>query len=901
MVEPGRPNPEDLLARVQQEERQALRGRLKIFFGASPGVGKTFAMLEAARLQRQDSTDVVVGVVETHGRQETEALLEGMEVLPRREVLHRGITLQEFDLDAALARRPQLLLVDELAHTNAPGSRHAKRWQDVFELVDAGIHVYTTLNVQHLESLNDVVAQITGVVVRETLPDSVLDQADDIELVDLPVDDLRKRMEEGKVYVPDQAHRAMSGFFRPGNLIALRELALRRTADRVDAQMRLYRRDHSIRSNWPVTERLIVSIGPSPFSAKLIRSAKRIAERLGAEWIVAYVETPSQAAANEQTRHRVQSALRLADRMGAETVTLVGGDVADTLLAYARSRNVSRIVLGKRAGPLWKRLWKGSVFDDLVARSGDIEIIAISGEAEVPGQTDQTPASKTPKEWRQIAWAIVTVVGITALCIPLRAALEPVNLVMFYLLGVISVAMRSSRRVSLLTCVLSVAAFDVFCVPPYLTFAVSDYEYIVTFAVMLLVAVLIASLTVRIRLQADHAVQRETRTQALYRLTRTLSQEASAREAARSATKIAEEVFGTRAVLFLPGNDGKISFCLSTTEDSPLPASEKAIAQWVFDRGQKAGKGQDTLPGASAIYLPLKGTQGQVGVLGLVTDESGQLDSPEQFRLLEVFASQTALAIERAQAAAAAKDAQLRAEAEQIRSGLLSTVSHDLRTPLATITGAASSLRSQAGQLDENTRQELLDSIESEAYRLSRLVSNLLEMTRLEGGSVEVKREWYPVEELLGAALNRLERVLEGRTVSTSVDPHVMVSVDGVLFEQVFWNVLENATKYTPAGSPLSIAAWAEGQREQSVVVIEVSDSGPGFVPGEENLVWEKFYRGRNAGVRGAGLGLPICRAIVMAHGGTIQAVNRPEGGGMIRIRLPQPGPCPEVPLAEHQ
>jgi two-component system sensor histidine kinase KdpD len=893
VVEPGRPNPDDLLARVQQEERRAARGRLKIFFGASPGVGKTFSMLETARQQRHAGIDVVVGVVEAHGRQETEALLEGMEVVPQREVAHRGITLKEFDLDAALARRPGLLLVDELAHTNAPGSRHAKRWQDVFELIDAGIDVCTTLNVQHLDSLNDVVAQITGVVVRETVPDSVLDQADDIELIDLPVEELRKRMEEGKVYVPDQAQRAMTGFFRPGNLIALRELALRRTADRVDAQMRLYRRDHSIRSSWPVSERLIVSVGPSPFSAKLIRSAKRIAERLDAEWIVAYVETPAQAGASEETRRRVQSALRLGDRMGAETVTLTGPNVAEALLDYARSRNVSRIVLGKQAGPLWKRLWRGSVFDDLVAKSGDIEIIAISGETEASMPPTPQVARAEPFPWREMAWAAAIVALTTAVSIPLRGALNPVNLAMFYFLGVVAVAMRSSRGVALFACVLSVAAFDLFCVPPYLTFAVSDYEYLLTFAVMLIVAGLIASLTIRIRLQAEHASQREARTQALYRLTRQLSSETRWMEAARAATTIAREVFGTRIVLFFPEENGKISFDQRTTDDLPVPASEAGIAQWVFDHGQKAGKGTDTLPGASAIYLPLKGSQGQVGVLAVVPAESAHLDSPEQFHLLEIFASQTALAIERAQAAIAAREAQLRAETEQMRSGLLSAVSHDLRTPLAAITGAASSLRSQSQQLSEDTRHELLESIESEADRLSRLVNNLLEMTRLDSGSVQVRREWYPLEELTGAALTRLDRVLEGRNVTTSLPPDLMVSVDAVLFEQVLWNLLENASKYTPPGSPISISA-REQNRE---VVIEISDSGPGFAPGEESLIWDKFYRGRAAGARGAGLGLPICRAIVTAHGGRIDATNHPEGGAVIRIRLPQPGPPPEVPV----
>lgn len=893
LVEPGRPNPDEVLKRVQEQTRQASRGRLKIFFGAAPGVGKTYAMLEAARLQKQAGGDVVAGIVETHGRQETEALLEGLEMLPRRAVAYRGTTLQEFDLDGALARRPGLLLVDELAHTNAPGSRHVKRWQDVLELIDAGIDVYTTLNVQHLDSLNDVVAQITGVAVRETLPDSVLDQADDIELIDLPVEELRKRMEEGKVYVPEQAKRAMSAFFRRGNLIALRELALRRTADRVDAQMRMYRRDHAIRSTWPVKERLIVSIGPSPFSAKLIRSAKRIADRLGAEWIVAYVETPGQAAAGEETRLRVLSSLRLAEQLGAETVTLTGSNVADCVLNYARSRNASRILLGKQVGPLWRRVFRGSVFDELIAKSGDMDVIAISGEPEAPAAEAGVAAPERSWEWRELVNATALCASVTLVSLPLRSVLNPVNLAMFYLLGVVAVAMRSSRRVAFFASFLSVGAFDFFCVPPYLTFGVADYEYILTFAVMLTVALVISSLTIRIRLQAVHAAEREARTNALHKLSSALSGEMRSMEVARTATHIASDVFGARIVLFFP-DEGKISFRRRTTDDLPVPIGEEAIAQWVFDHGKKAGKGTDTLPGANAFYLPLRGSQSVLGVLAVVPSESARLDSPEQLRLLEIFASQTAIAIERTQAALAARDAQLRAETEEIRSSLLSAVSHDLRTPLAAITGAASSLRWQRHQMSEATQQELLDSIEQEADRLGRLVTNLLEMTRLESGGVPVKREWHPLEEIVGAALTRVERLLEGRPVRTDLPSDLMVSADDVLLEQLIWNVLENAAKYTPEGSPITIAAHAQ----DGGVNIEISDSGPGFAPGEEHRIWDKFYRGRTEGTRGAGLGLAICRAIAAAHGGRIEAENRPQGGALIRIWLPDAGKPPEAPDA---
>lgn len=892
MVEHQRPNPEDLLARVSEESRSRQRGNLKIFFGAAPGVGKTYAMLEAARLRQKGGADVVVGVVETHGRPETEALLEGLEILPRRKVQHRGIWLAEFDLDAALARRPGLLLVDELAHTNAPGSRHAKRWQDVMELLDAGIDVYTTLNVQHLDSLNDVVAQITGVVVRETLPDSVLDQAGEIELVDLPVEELRKRLEEGKVYVPEQAQRAMESFFRPGNLNALRELALRRTADRVDAQMRLYRRDHSIRSTWPVKERLMVSIGPSPFSAKLIRSAKRIAERLGAEWIVVYVETPEQADTDEETRLRVMSALRLAEQLGAETATLTGASVADSLLSYARSRNVSRILLGKQAGPLWRRLLRGSVFDDLIAKSGDMDVIAVSGEPEAPLPKPPALARLRSIEWRHFAAAAGMVALVTLASLPLRGVLNPINLVMFYLLGVVAVAMRFSRRVAFFASILSVAAFDFFCVPPHLTFDVADFEYLFTFAAMLTVAILISSLTVRIRMQAVHAAEREARTQAIYKLTRELSGASGSMEAGCIATSLIGEFFGVKAVLFFPDESGRISFQRRTTDELPVPRTEEPIAQWVFDNAKEAGKGTETLPGATALYLPLKGARSVLGVLAVIPGTTSRIDSPEQIRLLDVFAAQTGLALERAKAAAAAREAQLKAEAEQMRSDLLSAVSHDLRTPLAAITGAASSLLSQGRQMSEATRQELLESIEQEAERLGRLVNNLLEMTRLESGKVTAKREWHPLEEIVGAALTRLERTLSGREVSTAFPDGLLIHADDVLLEQVIWNVLENAARYSPQGSPITLTA----RRENEGVTIEIADCGPGFAPGEEKLIWEKFYRGRREGTRGAGLGLAICRAVVAAHGGRIEAENRPQGGAMIRIWLPNDGAPPEAP-----
>ncbi len=865
-----RPNPDELLARVAAADRQEKRGHLKVFFGASPGVGKTFAMLEAARRQREAGVDVLVGVVETHRRAETMALLEGFAVLPRKAVAHRGVTLEEFDLDAALARHPELLLVDELAHTNAPGSRHVKRWQDVMELVDAGINVYTTLNVQHLDSLNDVVAQVTGVTVRETLPDSVLDQADEIELIDLPIEELLRRLEEGKVYIPDQAERARQSFFRPGNLNALREMALRRTADRVDAQLRHYRNDHAIDSTWPVMERLLVCIGPSPFSAKLIRAAKRLADRLHAEWMVAFVETPAYAQLPEERRASLLASLRLAEQLGAKTVRLTGSNAAAALLQYARSKNVSKIVIGRQAAPLWRRLWRGSVLDDLIELSSDIEIYAISGE---PGPVERfRPAKAKAPHWSEWATATAAVAIASVVAMMLRGALAATNLAMLFLLAIVAVAMRSSRRVAFFTAFLAVAAFDFFCVPPYFTFSVTDYEYVVTFGVMLAVGLIISGLTVRIRRQAEHAVAREAETQALYQLTKDLAGETRLFEVARRAGQITSEIFGGAVVIFLPEDDGKISFRRRTTDHLPVPQSEAGIAQWVFDHGQKAGKGEDTLPGATAVYLPL----GRVGVMAVLSD---QAQTPERLHLLDVFARQTALALERA----ANQDAAAQMKTEQMRSSLLSAVSHDLRTPLASITGAATSLLEHGEQFDAATSRGLVESIAEEAARLERLVNNLLEMTKLESGAV-ARRDWHPLEEIVGAALTRLEPALAGREVKTDLPAELpLLWVDDVLIEQVLINLVENAVKYTPAGSPIEVAA----KREGDWVEVEVRDRGPGLPAGEEDRMFEKFVRGTGENARGAGLGLAIVKAIVTAHGGTIEARRREGGGAVIHWRLP--------------
>jgi len=886
-----RPDPEVLLARAKDEEARKTRGRLKLFFGAAAGVGKTYAMLEAARELEADGVDVVVGYVETHGRAETEALLDGLEILPPRLVPYRGTTLKEFDLDAALVRRPTVILVDELAHSNTEGSRHAKRWQDVLELLDAGINAYTTINVQHLESLNDLVAKITGVVVRETVPDSVLERADEIELVDLPPDELIQRLQEGKVYVPQQAQEAMRSFFRKGNLIALRELALRRTADRVDAQMQAYMRDHAIAKTWPVAERVLVCISPSPQAVQLVRAGRRLATRLGAEWVVAFVETPAAAKMAQPDRDRVVQTLRLAEQLGAETVTLSGPTMSEELLAYARARNVSKIVIGKPVRSLWKRIVLGSIVDALVRGSGEIDIYVVSGEKEVAAPK---PARRRPEraDWPGYAEALVVVAASSGIAWLMFPYFGLSNLIMVYLLGVVAVAARRGRGPTVLTSVLSVATFDFFFVPPFFSFAVSDTQYLVTFAVMLVVALVISGLTVRIRAQADAARHRERRTAALYGMSRELANTRGVDSLLAIAVRHIVEVFPAEVSVLLPDATGRLAARSVPAATLGTDTAEQAVAQWVFEHRELAGRGTATLPGAAALHVPLIGSRGAVGVLGVKPAEAHVFDSPEQLHLLETFANQTALAIERAALAEEAQASQLRMETERLRNSLLSSVSHDLRTPLATITGAATTILEAESPLDQRTQHELLESIRDEADRLNRLVHNLLEMTRLESGALELRREWHSLEEVVGAALSRLAKGLGSRRVTLSIPPDLpLVSIDDVLIEQVFVNLLDNALKYTPPDSAIRIIVTATDQS----ITAEVADHGPGLPKGQEARVFDKFYRAAADGRRGAGLGLAICRGIILAHDGRIWAHNLPEGGVAFLFTLPLSGARPRI------
>jgi two-component system sensor histidine kinase KdpD len=895
-MENRRPDPDELLARVQQQEARSRRGRLKIFFGAAAGVGKTYAMLETAKARQAEGVDVVVGYVEPHNRPETEALMAGLDVIPPRLVEYRGTTLREFDLDAALARMPTLILVDELAHTNAPGSRHAKRWQDVEELLDAGISVYTTVNVQHLESLNDVVAQITGTIVRETIPDTLLEEADEVEMVDVSPDELLIRLREGKVYLPQQAENAIQNFFRKGNLMALRELALRRTAERVDEQMQVYRQDKAVAQIWPAGERIMVCISPSPLSSRLVRAAKRMATGLHAEWITVYVETPQSGKLSEADRNRVVQTLRLAEQLGADTVSLSGHNVTEEVLNYARKQNVTKIIVGKPTHPAWRDLLFGSVLNDFVRKSGSIDVYVISGEVDTPQPSRPQPTMGRAVHWRLHARALGVVIistFIAALTFPLDFA--PANLIMVYLVGVVYVASHYGRGPSVLASVLSVVAFDFFFVPPYLTFAVSDTQYIITFAVMLLVALTISNMTTRIKEQAEAARERERRTTSLYEMSREFASNSEVDELARIAARHIENLFESQVVVLLPGENSKFRVHGSEASAKKLTEQELAVAHWAYDHGQVAGLGTQTLPGSHGIYLPLRTPQGKTGILGVYPSQPGRLPSPDQIHLLETFANQTALAIERARLNEETERAQVQIETERLRNSLLSSVSHDLRTPLAAITGAASGLL-QRESLDPRGR-ELAQIAYEEAERLNRLLSNLLEMTRLESGSVKVEKEWQPLEEVVGTTLLRLEKLVGDYRLTTHLpDDLPLVPIDAVLIEQVLVNLLENAVKYTPAESPIDLSAWVEDQE----VIVEVADRGPGLPVGDVERIFDKFYRVRPTTASGVGLGLAICRAVIEAHGGRIWAGNRAGGGAVFRFTLPLDGEPPQIDM-EHE
>lgn len=882
MVEESqRPDPDSLLALANEKPR----GQLKVFFGACAGVGKTFAMLQEAQRLRATGLDVLVGVVETHGRKETEALLPGLSLLPPKRIQHRGRLVQEFDLDAALARHPALILMDELAHSNATGSRHPKRWQDIDELLDAGIDVFTTVNVQHLESLNDVVSGVTGIIIRETVPDRLFDDATEVVLVDLPPDSLRQRLKEGKVYIPGQAERAIEHFFRKGNLIALRELALRRTADRVDDQMREYRDDQGVHRVWHTRDALVLCIGHGGGNEKLVRVASRLAARLGCIWHAVYVETPRLHRLPEGQRRAILRSLKLAQELGAETATLSDPQEEKAILRYAREHRLGKVLMGRRKEQRWKL---GGSFADRLARIGpdlDLMIIGLEDAPAIPSRKEhdaRTFAEKFRRQLQGCAVAVALCTLITLFSQWLIPAFDQANLVMVYLLGVVIVALFYGRWPSALAAVINVASFDLFFVQPRGSLAVTDAQYLVTFAVMLIVGILIGNLTAGVRYQARIARHREQRAQHLYEMSKGLSQALTPDAIAQTSRHFISSSLHAKTAVLLPQENGGLAPAAS--DEGASIVVDDAIARWSFDKQMPAGAGTDTLAGVPYQLLPLVASGQSRGLLAVEPTNARQLMVPEQQRLLQTFTVLVANALERLDLAASAESARLDAEREQLRNSLLSALSHDLRTPLTVLFGQAEILTLDLAS-EGSKHAPQANQIRQQVLSTTRLVNNLLDMARIQSGGFNLRKEWQSVEEIIGSALRMLETVLSSHEIKIELPEELLlVNCDGSLIERVFINLLENAHKYAGSGATIGIRATPQ----QEWLEMEVWDNGPGIMSGGERAIFDKFSRGnKESAIPGVGLGLAICRAIIEVHDGEIWAENGPNGGARFRFRLP--------------
>ncbi|MGY5778407.1 DUF4118 domain-containing protein [Rhizobium sp. LEGMi135b] len=890
----SRPSPDALLEKARAETR----GRLKIFLGAAPGVGKTYEMLMSGRAKIADGVDVVVGVVETHGRRETQALLEGFEIVPRVNVDYKGRALEEMDLDAILKRRPELVLVDELAHTNAHGSRHPKRYLDVKELLDRGIDVYTTLNIQHVESLNDVVSQITRIRVRETVPDSIIDLADDVEIIDLTPDDLIKRLHDGKVYVSKTAERALTNYFTPGNLTALRELALRRTAQRVDDQLLTHMQAHAIQGPWAAGERVLVSIDHHPRSAALVRYAARMASRLRAPWAAVYVETNRSISLTEAQRDTIAATLRLAEQLGGEAITLPGREVAEELLRHSASNNVTHIVIGSPKIGSWRDWSRRSVSYDLIRRAGDISVHVISGsdaDGEAARRGVKVAPSPPPFQLRGYILATLYVAIALGFCVILDQVLDVRNLALVFLMAVLASAVTQGLRPALYSCILGALAFNFFFLPPRYTLTISDPESVLAFFFFLGVAVIASNLTATVQRQAAAARQRARTTEDLYLFSKKLAGTGTLDDVLWATAFQLASMLKLRVVLLLPER-GTIAVKAGYPPDDTLDDADIAAARWAWEHNHAAGRGADTLPGAKRLYVPLRTGRTAVGVIGLDSDRrDGPLLTPEQQRLLDALADQAALAIERVQLVADVDRAKLAVEADRLRSALLTSISHDLKTPLAAILGAAGTLRDYLETLPHEDRVDLLSTVIDESERLNRFIANLLDMTKIESGAMEPNYALHYAGDIVGSALRRAAKILIHHRVDVQMPVDLpMVKVDPVLFEQVLFNLLDNAAKYAPEGSAIRLEAWADIDN----IVFRVMDEGQGIPPADLERVFDTFYRVRKGDqVRaGTGLGLSICRGFIEAMGGAIAAGNRTDRqGAVFTIRLPKPTDVPKL------
>ena len=876
-----RPDPDALLASLQREEARARRGHLKVYLGMCPGVGKTYAMLRAAQQERAGGTDVVVGVVETHGRVETQSLLNGLTVIPRREIEYRGTRLSETDLEAVLARRPKLVLMDELAHTNAPGSRHTKRWQDVVELLEAGIDVFTTLNVQHVESRADAVRQITGATVHETVPDSVLDLADELELLDLTPETLRERLRDGKVYLAERAATAQENFFRESNLTALRELALRYTAERVDRQLRQLRAGTALQTVWRSGERLLVAVGPSPFSTQLVRWTRRLAAAQGAPWIAVHIESSTPLSAADQ--QLLDRNLSLARELGAEIVVTHDDDVATALVRIALQHNATQIVIGKPRLRRWTDpLRGGTLVDRLIRLGGNIDIYVVPAETEKRRRNlldfDRSLRS-SPQEYGSAA-GLVAAITLLGLLLPTDTYLA-VGLV--YLLGVIVLSLRVGRGPVLAAGVLSALTWDFLFIPPRFTFYISKIEDVTLFGTYFAVALVTGHLTSRIRAQSLNERLREERATALFELTRALAEARTLDEAVFAALRQADELFEAKTTLLLA--DGSGGTMPHYAGSFALDEKERGVADWVFSNRRPAGRFTDTLPGSAAFYLPLVREDRAVGVLGLAPTKDRTLTLAQR-DLLETFARQLALSVEREHLREAGEREKLLAESDKLHRVLLDSVSHELRTPLAVITGSLENLPEAGAE----ARTALITEARTAARRLNRLVGNLLDQTRLESGALKPRLDWCDARDLVNAAVEGVRDALANHPLEIVIPGDMPpLRADFALMEQVLANMLLNAARHTPTDTSIFLTAGLErgGQR----VYFTVADNGPGFPLEMKERLFKKFERGDAAKAGGLGLGLSIVRGFVVAQGGDIAVGENPGGGAVFTIYLPYSAP----------
>lgn len=876
-----------------------MEGKLTIFLGAAAGVGKTYAMLEAALVRLTEGTDVVVGLVETHGRVDTEAMLNGLTVIPKKTLKYKDENFSEFDLDAVLVRCPQIVLIDELAHTNAKGSRHKKRYMDVKELLSAGINVYATLNIQDIETFNDIVTQITGIEIRETVPDKVLETAYQIQLIDIPPEELIQRFEEGKVYVPEYSAEEMKRFFRPGNINALRELALRYTAQRVERQLESYMRVHGINGPWPTGEKILVCISSSPFSALLIRAAKRMADQVQGEWFAVHVETLQRFPNSEAEKDSLARNFCLAEELGAEIISLTGNNVGKEILELARKRNVSQIIIGKPEHSRFGDLIRGSIVDNVIRDSYGISIHVIPGrQQEVESSYNSTEKfgegvgtrSHQKKSGFPLSipylTSILMIVVLTVVISQVSSFLGLVNISLLYLLPVLISAALWGTHPGIFTAVMGTIIFDLLYVSPIFSFIVTDLRYLISFAIFILVGFIIGTLSIRLKSQINYSRNRQNRISALYALSRDIAAVDNLDAVLDCIVNNASNTLEGQVVLLLPDERAQLALKRDSGLTTFLNEDELKVATWVFERGQNAGKGTETLGSAAALYLPLITEQGTQGVLGIYFNERDTQFDAERMHLIEAFSGLAAMAINRIKLAEQARETLTLVESERLRTSLFNSLSHDLRTPLASIIGAVTGLLEDKNVVySPEVRDELLKTILHGAQRMNRFVSNLLDMARLESGMLRLNKEWCDLQDIIGVAINRLGEPLTKRALEIDIQEDLpFVQADGILIEQVLINLLDNALKYSDAGSKIMITIRQHGKQLEIVV----TDRGQGIPETDLSKVFDKFYRINSPlQVSGTGLGLAICKGLVEAHGGEIWAENNQLGGVTITFTLP--------------